>query len=273
MQFVDSAMAQRLEAAEDQPQIEIARALHRLRPELGADVREIAGGHMVYAGPKSLVGRAIGLGLNGSVTAAQLDQVEAFYRSHNAPAQVDITPLTHASLLEMLKARGYVFSELNNVMARRLEPGEKFQEDVPGLEFRPCAPDQASLWAQTMLRGFFPETIPAGWEEMLLPMAAMTNGLAMLVWAGDGAEPVAACGGLISLPHRMVALGGTSTAPRFRGHGIQTAAIGRRLNRALREGCDLAVIVTQGNTTSQRNAERLGFSLAYSKATVMRTVI
>jgi ribosomal protein S9 len=34
--------------------------------------------------------------------------------------------------------------------------------------------------------------------------------------------------------------------------------------------CDLAVTVTRGGTTSQRNAERLGFRLAYSKATLLK---
>jgi len=30
------------------------------------------------------------------------------------------------------------------------------------------------------------------------------------------------------------------------------------------------VVVTQGGTTSQRNCERLGFSVAYSKGTVVK---
>jgi hypothetical protein len=35
-------------------------------------------------------------------------------------------------------------------------------------------------------------------------------------------------------------------------------------------GCEYAVIVTRGGTTSQHNAERLGFRLAYSKATMVK---
>ena len=38
----------------------------------------------------------------------------------------------------------------------------------------------------------------------------------------------------------------------------------------VRAGCDLAVVVTRGGTTSQRNVERLGFTLAYSKATLVQ---
>jgi len=35
-------------------------------------------------------------------------------------------------------------------------------------------------------------------------------------------------------------------------------------------GCEYAAVVTQGGTTSQRNAERLGFRVAYSKVTVIK---
>ena len=292
MKYVDANLARRMEAAEDVPQVEIARVLQRTHPEVGADILEIAGGHAVFAGLNSPVGRAIGLGLDGAVTATQLDEVEAFYQQHHAPSQVDITPVTHGSLLELLKTRGYVLAELNNVMARRLEPGERFQESVPGVEFRACAPEQIQLWTHTMLRGFFPEgQIPEGWDKLLAPMAEVPNSLAAMVWTAENprffdklragsvspnpgetrvGHPVACCGGLISPEHRMIALGGTSTLPQYRGRGIQTAAIGRRMNRALAEGCDLAVVVTLGGTTSMRNAERMGFTLAYSKATVVK---
>ena len=39
--------------------------------------------------------------------------------------------------------------------------------------------------------------------------------------------------------------------------------------RPVCEHCD-AVVVTQGGTISQRNAERLGFRVAYSKVTVIK---
>jgi hypothetical protein len=40
--------------------------------------------------------------------------------------------------------------------------------------------------------------------------------------------------------------------------------------QASRERCEFAVVVTQGGTTSQRNAERLGFRVVYSKATLIK---
>ncbi|MFZ0286278.1 MAG: GNAT family N-acetyltransferase, partial [Terriglobales bacterium] len=60
------------------------------------------------------------------------------------------------------------------------------------------------------------------------------------------------------------------TLPEFRGLGLQTALLRRRMKAAQKAGCEYAVIVTQGGTTSMRNAERLGFRVAYSKATLIR---
>ena len=44
----------------------------------------------------------------------------------------------------------------------------------------------------------------------------------------------------------------------------------RAWQAAVKAGCEYAVVVTQGGTTSQRNAERLGFRVAYSKVTVIK---
>ncbi|HEV3511825.1 MAG TPA: hypothetical protein VGS05_08995 [Candidatus Sulfotelmatobacter sp.] len=39
---------------------------------------------------------------------------------------------------------------------------------------------------------------------------------------------------------------------------------------AVAAGCEYAVVVTQGGSASQRNVERLGFRVAYSKVTVIK---
>src|ERR1700719_1541355 len=107
MQFVDKALARRFEACEEMPQVLYARVFQKTRPEIGAAEEEICGGHMIFAGLGSPIGRATGLGLNGEFAAADLDRVEDFYRSHKAPSQVDLCPLHDASVFEMCKQRGY----------------------------------------------------------------------------------------------------------------------------------------------------------------------
>lgn len=271
MKFIDANLARRMEAAEDEAQLAIAAVLQKINPAIGASVLEIGDGHAVFAGKNSPVGRTIGFGFDGAVDSAQIDAVEQFYGDRGVPAQFDVTPLQHDSLIALLHERGYLMSELNNVMAREIGPVELADEPLDGIELRPCPPEEASLWAETMMRGFFPEGPMPDWKDLVMPMALAGNGLPMLAWA-EG-KPVAAAGGLLCPRWRLLMLGGTSTLKEYRGRGIQTAAIRRRLAIGARAGCDLAVVVTRGGTISQRNAERLGFTLAYSKATLIKTVV
>ena len=60
MQFVDKALARRLEAVEEMPQVLYARVFQKTRPEIGAAEEEICGGHMIFAGLGSPIGRATG---------------------------------------------------------------------------------------------------------------------------------------------------------------------------------------------------------------------
>ena len=82
---------------------------------------------------------------------------------------------------------------------------------------------------------------------------------------------VVACGtGLVIPEHRVFALCGAGTLTKFRGRGLQTALLRARMAAAVHTGCEYVVVVTNGGTTSQRDAERLGFSVAYSKVTVIK---
>src|SRR5512143_801030 len=58
MEFVDRALARRLESCEEIPQVLYARIFSKTRPEIGAAEAEICGGHMVFAGLGSPIGRA-----------------------------------------------------------------------------------------------------------------------------------------------------------------------------------------------------------------------
>jgi hypothetical protein len=121
MQFVDKALARRLESVEEMPQVLYARMFQKTRPEIGAAAEEICGGHMIFAGLGSPIGRATGVGLDRPFTTQDLNRMEEFYRAHQAPAQVDLCPMHEAAVFELFKERGYAIAELNNVLYRRLD--------------------------------------------------------------------------------------------------------------------------------------------------------
>jgi GNAT superfamily N-acetyltransferase len=268
MQFVDKAFARRLESAEEVPQVDCVRMFQKLRPEVGADFAPFCGGHMMFAGLNSPIGHAAGLGFDGPVTAADLDRLEAFYRSHGAPAQLDLCPLTDPSVLELVSARRYGIAELNNVLFRILDRHQSL--DIPnGVTIRRGTSGEASVFSDIVTRSFFhKEKPPEDFADMLAPLFHFPEALTFLA-SVDGI-PIAGAAGRIIPEHRVFALFGAGTLPDFRGRGIQTALLHTRMKAAANAGCELAVVVTRGGTTSERNCIRLGFQIAYSKATVMK---
>src|SRR5215470_5478840 len=268
MQFVDKALARRLESAEEIPQVDCARMLQKLRPEIGADFASICGGHMMFAGLNSPIGHAAGLGFNGPMTSAELDCLEAFYRSHNAPAQLDLCPLTDPSVLELVSARRYGILELNNVLFRPIDSHDA-AESPKGIDIRRSSPAEAGIFSELLTRSFFEkEKPPVDFSDMLAPLFHFPECLTFVATA-DGV-PIAAAAGRVIPEHRVFALFGAGTLSDFRGRGIQTALLRARMKAAVEACCEVVVVITQGGTVSERNCVRLGFRIAYSKATVIK---
>ncbi len=268
MEFVDKALARRLESGEEMPQVLYARMFQKTRPEIGAAEEEVCGGHMIFAGLGSPIGRATGVGLDRPITAVDIDQVEQFYRAHQAPSQVDLCPLHEAEVLGMFKERGYAIAELNNVLYRKLDAEEKFPAAPPGCEIRRSSSKKPRSPEAIVESAFVPDGAPEAFRGLIAPLYQMEGALAFVA-SFEG--KLVACGtGLVIPEHGVFALCGAGTLPEFRGRGLQTALLRVRMAAAVGAGCEYAVVVTQGGTTSQRNAERLGFRVAYSKVTVIK---
>ena len=268
MQFVDKALARRFESGEEMPQVEYARVFQKTRPEIGAAVEEICGGHMVFAGLGSPIGRATGAGLDRPFTPEDLDRVEHFYAAHKAPCQVDLCPMHGPEVFELFKDRGYAVAELNNVLYRKLDAREKFPPAPAGCEVRRSPTQEAHVTGAIVESAFFPDGAPEAFRGLITPLYQMKRALAFVATI-DG-KPVACGTGLVIPEYKVFALCGAGTLADFRGRGLQTALLRARMAAAVEAGCEYAVVVTQGGTTSQRNAERLGFRVAYSKVTVIK---
>ncbi len=80
--------------------------------------------------------------------------------------------------------------------------------------------------------------------------------------------PIAAAA--LAIYDGVALLAGASTIPAGRRLGAQNVVLGARLVEARRRGCDLAMMVAPPGSASQRNAERRGFRVAYSRTKWMR---
>jgi GNAT superfamily N-acetyltransferase len=253
MIFAGAALARRVEAAE----AGIARGCATY--ERNAALHEAGGGIAVFQSADSPLTQAVGLGLNGPVQVAELDAVEAFFRSRGARVTIDLCPLADTGLVDMLAKRGYHATEFNNVLVRPLA----------GLEItltsrvRRAMGAEADLWSHTVGYGFF-ERAELTDQEMDVGRAifAMPGALCFLTASESGET---SGGGAMAICGGLAMLFADSTVPRFRGRGLHRELIAARLHEAAALGCDLAAATTLPGSRSQRNYERMGFRVAYTK--------
>lgn len=71
--------------------------------------------------------------------------------------------------------------------------------------------------------------------------------------------------GALAIRDGVALFAGASTVPEFRRRGAQKALLESRFVYAAEQGCELAMIVTAPGSASQRNAERQGFRVAYTR--------
>lgn len=229
------------------------------------EVEAAAGGHLIFAGAESPVNQALGLGLAGPVTAAELDRVEEFFRSRGVRITIDLSPLADISLIELLAARGYRLAEFNHVLARPIAAGEWIPSPPPGFEVRPATAGEVDTLSRITIQGFFSRA-ETGPEELAV-FRKLFGGAASYLLLAEG-RPVA--GGVLALHEAVATMAGDATLPEFRGRGAQRALIHQRLRDAQAAGCDLAWAATLPGSISQRNYERCGFRMVYTRAMMVR---
>lgn len=266
--FADQSLARRLEGVEARGFADYAVAQNFLRPEVGSEVILSAGGFMAYAGRESPLSRALGLGLRGPMTAAEMDEIEEFYRRRGMLSRVELCPLSDESLRELLNERGYQIEDLNNIWFKPLHESDSFPRVNDEVLTRKAVEGEETLWVETVSRGFVEreEDLPKQ-MEIAAPFFHQAGTSCFLAWT----EGKAVGGGAVAVIGKTAGLFSASTLPKWRGRGVQTALLQARLKYALDAGCDLATIKTAPGSDSQRNVQRAGFSLAYTKLVMVKS--
>ena len=247
---------------------------------------DAGGGRALFGRPGSPLNKVLGLGLQGPVTDEDLDRIEAFYRSRNAPTQIELCPLAFSDVPARLCARGYVLEAFENELGRSLASdqttvrssgvGAAFRRPGADVGVTLAGPDEDPLWMRIVSDGFVafephvggaPESKAFTTEQMMEMMAQFghPNIRRYIAWI-DG-EP--AGGGAAWTYDGVLGIFGTSTLARFRRRGVQAAITVRAMDDARGEA-DLAIATTAPGSTSQRTFERLGFCVLYTRAVFIK---
>jgi hypothetical protein len=260
--FADIELARRLEKTEGQGNVDFIEARKEAFPDVGAECIEIAGTRAMFDGPGSPLTQTFGLGVFEPLAAEQLDEIEQFFQTRGADVFHEVCPLADPSTFALLNERGYKPIEFSNVLYRpistdlRLEASRNEQMQV-----RLIRKDEVDLWAQTASEGWSEFAEVADFLRDLGQVTARSKSLSFLAEL-DGA-PVAT--GALTISGDVALLAGASTIPSARRQGAQLALLEGRLRFAAAQGCTVGMMVAQPGSGSQRNAERHGFRIAYTR--------
>ncbi|MFN7921875.1 MAG: GNAT family N-acetyltransferase [Bryobacteraceae bacterium] len=254
---ISRRIAQRIENAEAAVSLACVRYVLQRDPLSPVTMREIGGGVAIFFGAGSPLTQALGVGLRGPVGAEELDQLEHFFFSRGAAATVSLCPMADAGLALALEQRGFRLDHFEHTLLGWLwsAPVAAGPRDAVRV-----GPQEHTEWARMVVAGFEsddPELVD------LVRVFAASEG-ARPYWARREGQP--AGGGVSRIEDGIAMFYCGSTVPEFRGRGVQTAVIRRRIEDAVRAGCDFAVACVAPDSQSHRNYERAGFRVAYTKA-------
>ncbi len=266
MIYSDRFLSQKLERTEARANADFVETRAKLEPASGATWIEVAGAYAMFDGPESPCTQTFGLGLFDEITDDHLDEIEQFFNTRGAPVFHEISPLADSSLLPLLSARNYRPVEMTSVMYRELsgrpetglETGSK-----ANISTSVAGADEAELWARTSA---------AGWSTEMDGLADFMLGFGRISARCTGAFPFLAeldgeaiSAGMLFIYDDVCVLAGASTIPEARNRGAQNALLHARLAFADERGCTLATIGALPGSQSQKNAQKNGFNIAYTR--------
>jgi GNAT superfamily N-acetyltransferase len=259
--LTDLALAQRLERTEARANASFVDARARLTPDSGATWCDVAGTYAMFDGVGSPSTQTFGFGLFAPPSADDLTTLETFFETRGSPVFHEVSPVADPTHLALLSDRGYRPIEVTSVMHQPVGAWQLGDAPSP-FRARPIAPDEAEVWAETAARGWGHSPELSTVMLQFGRISAQSEGTVCFV-AESGGMPVATAALAI---HGGVALfAGASTLPEWRGLGAQAALLRARLHNAALRGCDLAMMCALPGSASQRNAEREGFRIAYTR--------
>jgi GNAT superfamily N-acetyltransferase len=261
--FADLDLARRLERTEAHANAMFVEARARVAPQSNASWMECRGAYAMFDGAESPLTQTFGLGLFAEADAPTLETLEAFFHDRGAPVFHETCPVAGNALALLLNDRGYEPFEYTSVLYREVA-SDLARPTAAEIQVRIVdARTEGRLWADTAARGWASEQpeLMDFIRELSTVNAARENPLCFLAEI-DGIPGAA---GAMTIHNGVALFSGASTVPDMRRRGLQYALLSARMRYARECGCELAMMGAAPGGASQRNAERHGFRIAYTR--------
>lgn len=261
MLLADLELSRRLESAEGLVCVQQAVARRRLQPDSAAVSIELGGVSVVFDGPDSPCTQTFGLGLFQPPTPELLDSIESFFLERGAPVLHEVSPFAGVETFALLCTRGYQPIELSNVLYQPVRQPAPFAP--PDINVRIVGPGEADLWSEIHTHGWshdHPE-----FAHLLFELGIITAAREHTVCFLAEFNGIPGAAGALCLHGGVALFAGSATVPELRRRGLQAALLHHRMRFALDHQCDLAMMAALPGSNSQRNAQRAGFHIAYTR--------
>jgi GNAT superfamily N-acetyltransferase len=217
---------------------------------------------------------ACGAGLRAPIEADDIRRLVEWYDESGVPARVEVADRVDNESFARLGDAGFRLKWLVSVLvldARATLPAPS--PEIPNLELRrvdPADPVACERLGSTIASCF------ASDDQTLSPvdLAANVAGVSHPEATAIGAYIDGKCagGGLLDVEGDLACLWGGAVVAEFRRRGVQRTLLDHRLSLAVRAGATRIVIETSAGGPTHRNAARLGFVIAYTRAVLVRPI-
>ena len=256
----------------------LATALAAIAPES----RPWLGGTLAAGAPGTWINMGVGAGMDpkhqsepepAPALACDIAEMCEFFESRGIEPRVEITPFVSQHLIAAIGDSGFRVRNFETILACDLATWREPEGwAMPqGLTIRRIGRAERSGDSASQLCTLMHTTMtgqPPGPNDLALLERVIAFDKAEVLIAEMNAEPagIAMC----DLFDEVAALYYGGTAERHRGKGIQAAMMVHRLRLIRDAGIPLATIGSLPNAATERNAIRVGMTVAYTKAIFTR---
>lgn len=259
--LVDLRLSQKLEHAEGLASRRYIEAKRRVFPTSEATWCEIAGAYALYDTAQSPLTQSFGLGIHVAATDDDLEQIERFFVQRGAAVSHEISPLADPSLLGQLHHRKYYPIELTSVLYRSIDDGWLIESN-PAIKVRSIEPDEQAAYSTMCAAAWQLPAEYAGFFDEMGKISAQNEYAKSFVVELNG-KPIG--GGSLWLSDDVALIAGDCTLPEARRQGGQLALLAARIEYAREHGYKLMMMCAQPGSSSQKNGQRAGMHIAYTR--------
>jgi GNAT superfamily N-acetyltransferase len=262
MYYSDRTLSQKLERTEARANADFVETRARVSPESGAAWIDVAGAYAMFDGVASPLTQTFGLGIFDPVGDEELDLLERFFTDRGATVFHEVSPMADPELMPLLNQRGYRPIEMSTVLFQTLAE-ETAVDGHSDVEPRLIESGEGDLWARISAEAWAAEGEELGdFMRNFGRINTECSGSHPFIAELDG-QPVAT--GMLFIYDDVAILAGASTLPEARRRGAQNALLDARLRFAREQGCALAMMAALPGSQSQKNAQKNGFQIAYTR--------